>query len=102
MKTETKKISDKIMLVTISIHQWYPRKKDPKATAELAAIHGIDPVRAGNFHKILVDLDSIKPLQLKLPEQTKNEFKAYAGIRGKSMKILFIEMFEEYKENHKE
>ena len=46
--------------------------------------------------------DSIKPLQLKLPEQTKNEFKAYAGIRGKSMKILFIEMFEEYKENHKE
>ena len=66
MKTETKKISDKIMLVTISIHQWYPRKKDPKATAELAAIHGIDPIRAGNFHKILVDLDSIKPLQRRM------------------------------------
>lgn len=44
---------------------------------------------------------SIKPLQLKLPEQTKNEFKAYAGIRGKSMKVLFMEMFDEYKENHK-
>ena len=46
--------------------------------------------------------DSIKPLQLKLPELTKNEFKAYAGIRGISMKKLFIQMFEEYKENHKE
>lgn len=45
---------------------------------------------------------SIKPLQLKLPEQTKNEFKAYAGIRGKSMKVLFMEIFDEYKENHKE
>lgn len=45
--------------------------------------------------------NSIKPLQLKLPEQTKNEFKAFAGIRGKSMKVLFMEMFDEYKENHK-
>jgi len=63
MGKQTKKLSDKIMLVTISIHQWYPRKKDPKATAELANLHGVDPERAGNFHKILVDLKSIKPLQ---------------------------------------
>ncbi len=66
MKTTTKKLSDKIMLVNLSIHQWYPRKKDKKATAELAALHGIDPVRAGNFHKILVDLESIKPLQRRM------------------------------------
>jgi len=64
-------------------------KKRPATPKPIAAIEQTPP-------------DSIKPLQLKLPEQTKNEFKAYAGIRGKSMKNLFIEMFEEYKENHKE
>ena len=41
--------------------------------------------------------DAIKPLQLKIPESKRNEFKAFAAMRGKSMNTLFIEMFEEYK-----
>lgn len=45
--------------------------------------------------------DSIKPLQLKIPEISKNEFKAYAAIRGQSMNALFLEMFEEHKKIHK-
>lgn len=44
--------------------------------------------------------DAIKPLQLKIPESKKNDFKAYAALRGKSMNTLFLEMFEEYKEKH--
>ena len=44
--------------------------------------------------------DAIKPLQLKIPEGKKNEFKAYAAMRGRSMNALFLDMFEEYKENH--
>ncbi len=44
--------------------------------------------------------DSTKPLQLKLPETKKNEYKAFAAIRGRSMNDLFLEMFEEYKSNH--
>jgi len=44
--------------------------------------------------------DSTKPLQLKLPESKKNEYKAFAAIRGRSMNDLFLEMFEEYKSNH--
>jgi len=44
--------------------------------------------------------DAIKPLQLKIPEGKKNEFKAYAAMRGRSMNMLFLDMFEEYKENH--
>ena len=44
--------------------------------------------------------DSIKPIQLKIPEIKKNEFKAYAAMRGRSMNDLFLEMFEEYKQNH--
>ena len=45
--------------------------------------------------------DSIKPLQLKIPETAKNEFKAYAAIKGQSMNALFLEMFAEHKEVHK-
>lgn len=44
--------------------------------------------------------DAIKPLQLKIPENKKNEFKAYAAIRGRSMNALFLDMFDEYKSNN--
>jgi hypothetical protein len=44
--------------------------------------------------------DAIKPLQLKIPEGKKNEFKAYAAMHGLSMNALFLDMFEEYKEKH--
>jgi len=44
--------------------------------------------------------DAIIPLQIKIPETIKNEFKATASIRGQSMNALFLEMFEEYKESH--
>lgn len=44
--------------------------------------------------------DAIKPLQLKIPEGKKNEFKAYAAMRGRSMNALFLDMFDEYKEKH--
>lgn len=43
---------------------------------------------------------SIKPLQLKIPESAKKEFKAYAALRGQPMNALFLEMFTEYKEKH--
>lgn len=44
--------------------------------------------------------ETIKPLQLKIPETRKNEFKAYAALRGRSMNALFLDMFDEYKEKH--
>ena len=46
--------------------------------------------------------NSIKPLQLKLPEEKKNEYKAYAAKNGKLMNELFLEMFAEYKEKYGE
>jgi len=44
--------------------------------------------------------DAIAPLQLKIPSSSKNEFKAYAAMQGKSMNTLFLEMFAEHKERH--
>ena len=43
---------------------------------------------------------SIVPIQLKVPEASRNEFKAYAAMRGRTMNALFLDMFEEYKEKH--
>ena len=43
---------------------------------------------------------SIKPIQLKIPEASRNEFKAYAAMRGLTMNALFLDMFAEYKENN--
>jgi hypothetical protein len=63
MATETKNVADRIMIVRLGIHQWYPRKHDKKITAEIAAIHGVDAERAGTFHKNLVSLETIRPLQ---------------------------------------
>ena len=45
--------------------------------------------------------DAIKPIQLKIPESSKNEFKAYAAMRGLAMNELFLQMFDEYKENNR-
>ena len=44
--------------------------------------------------------DAIKPLQLKIPESKKNEFKAYAAMSGRSMNALFLDMFDQYKSNN--
>jgi hypothetical protein len=40
---------------------------------------------------------SLVLMQIRVPESARNEFKAYASMRSKSMNVLFLEMFEEYK-----
>jgi len=63
METKTKNIADRIMIVRLGIHQWYPKKIDKKVSKEIADLHGVDQERAGEFHKILVNLSTIRPLQ---------------------------------------
>ena len=63
MENETKNITDRIMIVRLGIHQWYPKKHDKKATRGLADLHGVDPERLGKVIKNLVNLESIRPLQ---------------------------------------
>lgn len=63
MGNETKNITDRIMIVRLGIHQWYPKKHDKKATQGLADLHGVSAERLGKVIKNLVDLESIRPLQ---------------------------------------
>lgn len=55
-------ITEKAMLVRLSISQWTARKLDRKVTAEIIAVHKAN-ADAGRFNKVLVDLAEIKALQ---------------------------------------
>jgi hypothetical protein len=55
-------ISEKAMLVALSISAWSGRKYDKDATAEVAQNHGTDASRAGRFNKILVNPISLKDI----------------------------------------
>ncbi|MDA0967504.1 MAG: hypothetical protein O2970_11175 [Proteobacteria bacterium] len=41
-----------------------------------------------------------KPLQLQVPANIKNEYKAYCASSGRSMSEVFLEMFSDHKEKH--
>ena len=55
-------ISEKAMLVALSISAWSGRKYDKDATKEVADNHGTDATRAGRFNKILVNPSSLKDI----------------------------------------
>ncbi len=55
-------ISEKAMLVALSISAWSGRKYDKDASAEVAKNHGTDSNRAGRFNKILVNPTSLKDI----------------------------------------
>lgn len=55
-------ISEKAMLVSLSISAWSGRKYDKDASKEVADNHGTDATRAGRFNKILVNPASLKDI----------------------------------------
>lgn len=55
-------ISEKAMLVSLSISAWSGRKYDKDASKEVADNHGTDATRAGRFNKILVNPVSLKDI----------------------------------------
>ena len=74
-----------------------PPEKKTQKKQEASAIDGAKPVAAIEQ----TPPSSLVLMQIRVPETARNEFKAYASMRSKSMNILFLEMFEEFKENNK-
>lgn len=56
------KITEKAMLVRLSISQWTARRFDPKATTHVIEDYGARP-DSGRFNKLLVDLEAVKRYQ---------------------------------------
>ena len=56
------KISERAMLVSLSISLWSGRKYDKDASHEVAANHNTDERRAGRFNKILVNPNNLRAI----------------------------------------
>lgn len=93
MENETKNITDRIMIVRLGIHQWYPKKHDKKATRGLADLHGVDPERLGKVIKNLVNLESIKPLQQSCRKLRENVHNMTAPWEDGGLRALPAELY---------
>lgn len=93
MENETKNITDRIMIVRLGIHQWYPKKHDKKATKGLADLHGVDPERLGKVIKNLVNLESIRPLQQSCRKLRENVHNMTAPWEDGGLRALPAELY---------
>jgi hypothetical protein len=65
-------ISNKAMLIKMSVSMWTARKYDKKASIETARNNNADEHKSGRFNKILIAEDAIKTIQ-----KTVNEARTY-------------------------
>jgi hypothetical protein len=93
---ETKSNSERLMIVRLGIHQWYPRKFDRKATQQIADLHGVSIERAGRFNKILVDLETIKPLQKRLRQLREDHYAMTCPWGDDGQRVLPAELYFDY------
>jgi hypothetical protein len=57
------KVHERLMVVRFSATRWHPRRFDRQASDEIAKLHGKEnAAELGRFNKILVELDSLKPI----------------------------------------
>jgi hypothetical protein len=90
---------DRLMLVRLSISAWSPRKFDRKASDELARLHGAaNANEIGRFNKLLIDLDSIKPLQKALGDVRHTHYSMTAPWSDDGVRILPVDMYFKYTE----
>ena len=67
------KLSDRALLVQLSISQWTARKFDRKATQEIANSHGVDP-NVGRYNKSLLPMNDLLKELHKESAQIRRDF----------------------------
>lgn len=94
---EMKKANERLMLVTLGLHQWYPRKYDRKASEEVARNHGAASAEeVGRFNKILVEINSIKPLQQRIVRLRNDHYAMTAPWTDDGVRVLPAELYFDY------
>jgi hypothetical protein len=89
--------TSELIVVRLSISQWYPRKFDKKASDELARLHGAQSAaEIGRFNKILIDLDSIRPLQRALRELQLQHYAMTAPWNDDGVRVLPSRLYFDY------
>lgn len=95
----TTKINERLMIARLSIHQWYPRKYDAKASREIAEHYGAESAdRAGRYNKILVDLATIKPLQQRIRQLRGDHAFMTAPWADNGERVLPVDLYFDYVE----
>ncbi len=91
--------TQELIVVRLSMSQWRPRKRDKKASAELAKLHGVANVEElGNFNKVLIDLDSIKELQRAYRALDADHKAMTAPWNDEGVRVLPARMYFDYTE----
>ncbi len=67
------KLSERAMLVNLSIAVWHAEREDSKRAAEIAARYGSD-ARMGKYRRYLIDPDALKPILKKRGEMRNRHY----------------------------
>lgn len=91
-----------LMLVTLNLHSWYPRRYDKKASDEIARNHTTrEASEIGRYNKILVDLAGIKPLQKRIAKLRVDHYRFTAPWTDKGDRVLTPDLWWEYTEMYR-
>jgi len=97
MSQHVPQANERLILVSLNIHQWRPTKGDKKAADELAKLHGIDDSRdVGNFNKRLASKDVIQPVQTAAREVRDLHDSMTAPWTHKGQCVLPADLYFEY------
>ena len=90
------KISERAMLVNLSISLWSGRKYDKDASSEVAANHGTNVNRAGRFNKILVNPVNLKGIASIAGDARNYQNKVTLPWLNEGVRIIPVDVYLEY------
>jgi hypothetical protein len=91
--------NERLMLVKLSEHQWYPRKYDKAVSEEIAKLHGAESAEAaGRYNKLLVEIDSIKPLKQAFTRLKAFHYEYTLPWSDRGERVLPVDLYFEYVE----
>ena len=89
------RLSEKAMLVTLSISQWTARKKDKRATSEIHARYSADD-KSGQYNKALIAKDRLEQIQKTATAAREEHYKLTLPWLDTGARILPSAMFDKY------
>ncbi len=90
--------NERLMIARLILRTWYPRRYDAKASKQIAEANNAagSAKEVGRFNKILVSLESIKPLQSRIGKLRKDHYRFTAPWTDRGERVLPIELYFEY------
>lgn len=92
-----KSLSERMIVVRLGLHQWYPRKYDKKASRDLADSMGASASEeVVRVNKLLVNLGTIKPLQHEFSMLRRRHYSMTAPWKDTGDRLLPVELYMNY------